>query len=155
MQVMMRGITGKYASPVYGGEWGTGRSTLAYSPLFMLPLKKAIIDGREMGARTEHFAAPGRELKYWATPAESKDWSSWVEGISRNGPAYLVGVNELNLTSEGHLPRVDIQPAVNALQPFQIPPNAIKISLGKTEDYWAESPFGSVFDIVYRNTNHL
>ena len=45
MQVMMRGITGKYASPVYGGEWGTGRSTLAYSPLFMLPLKKAIIDG--------------------------------------------------------------------------------------------------------------
>ena len=92
--------------------------------------------GREMGARIEHFAAPGRELKYWVTPAESKDWSSWVEGISRNGPAGLVGVNEMNLTSEGHLPRVDIHAAVYNLQPFQIPPNAIKISLGKTEDYW-------------------
>ena len=77
--------------------------------------------GREMGARIEHFAAPSRELKYWVTPAESKDWSSWVEGISRNGPSYLVGVTELNLTSEGHLPRVDIQPAVNKLEPFQVP----------------------------------
>ena len=46
MQVMMRGITGRYASPVYGGEWCTGRSMLAYSPLFVLPLKKAIIDGK-------------------------------------------------------------------------------------------------------------
>ena len=85
--------------------------------------------GREMGARIEHFA---RELKYWVTPAESQDWSSWVEGISRNGPSYLVGVTELHLTSEGHL---DIQPAVNTLDPFQIPPNAMNISLGKTEDY--------------------
>ena len=92
--------------------------------------------GREMGARIEHFAAPGRELKYWVTPAESNDWSSWIEGVSRNGPAFLVGVNEMNLTSEGHLPRVDIQAAVHNLQPFQVPPNAIKISLGKTEDYW-------------------
>ena len=25
IRVMMRGVTGKYASPVYGGEWGTGR----------------------------------------------------------------------------------------------------------------------------------
>ena len=91
--------------------------------------------GREMGARIEHFAAPSRELKYWVTPAESKDLSSWVEGISRNGPSYLVGVTELKLTSEGHLPRVDIQAAVNDLRPFQIPPNAIKISLGKTDDY--------------------
>ena len=48
-------------------------------------------------------------------------------------------VNGLNLTSEGHLPRVDIQPAINALQPFQIPPNAIKISLSKTEDYWRKA----------------
>ena len=95
--------------------------------------------GREMGARIEHFAAPSRELKYWVTPAESKDWSSWVEGISRNGPSYLVGVTELNLTSEGHLPRVDIQAAVNKLQPFQIPPNAIKVSLGKTDDYWRKA----------------
>ena len=95
--------------------------------------------GREMGARIEHFAAPSRELKYWVTPAESKDWSSWVEGISRNGPSYLVGVTELNLTSDGHLPRVDIQAAVNKLQPFQIPPNAIKISLGKTDDYWRKA----------------
>ena len=95
--------------------------------------------GREMGARTEHFAAPGRELKYWVTPAESNDWSSWIEGISRNGPSYLVGVSELNLTSEGHLPRVDIHAAVNELNPFQIPPNAIKISLGKTEDYWRKA----------------
>ena len=39
MQVMMRGITGRYASPVYGGEWTTGRTTLAYSPLFLLPEK--------------------------------------------------------------------------------------------------------------------
>ena len=46
-QVMMRGITGRYVSPVYGGECCTGRSTLtlAYSPLFVLPLKKAIING--------------------------------------------------------------------------------------------------------------
>ena len=92
--------------------------------------------GREMGARTEHFAAPGRELKYWVTPAESNDWSSWIEGISR---AYLVGVNEMNLTSEGHLPRVDIQAANSELRPFQVPPNAIKISLGKTEDYWRKA----------------
>ena len=76
--------------------------------------------GREMGARIEHFAAPSRELKYWVTPAESNDWSSWVEGISRNGPSYLVGVTELNLTSEGHLPRVDIQPTVNPLDPFHL-----------------------------------
>ena len=95
--------------------------------------------GREIGARIEHFAAPGRELKYWVTPAESHNWSSWVEGISRNGPAYLVGVNEMNLTSEGHLPRVDIQAAVHNLQPFQVPPNTIKISLGKTEDYWEKA----------------
>ena len=45
MQVMMRGITGRYASPAYGGEWNTGRTTLSYSPLFLLPLKKSIIDG--------------------------------------------------------------------------------------------------------------
>ena len=45
MQVMMRGITGRYASPVYGGEWTTGRTTLSYSPLFLLILKKGIIDG--------------------------------------------------------------------------------------------------------------
>ena len=45
MQVMMRGSAGRYVSPVYGGEWCTARSTLAYSPLFMLPLKKSIIDG--------------------------------------------------------------------------------------------------------------
>ena len=43
MQVMMRGNTGRYASPVH--EWTTGRTTLAYSPLFLLPLKKGIIDG--------------------------------------------------------------------------------------------------------------
>ena len=55
------------------------------------------------------------------------------------GPSYLVGVTELNLTSEGHLPRVDIQAAVNDLHPFQVPPNAIKISLGKTEDYWRKA----------------
>ena len=29
----------------------------------------------------EHFAAPGRELKYWVVPAESKSWSSWIEGM--------------------------------------------------------------------------
>ena len=29
MQVMMRWITGRYASPAYGGEWNTGRTTLA------------------------------------------------------------------------------------------------------------------------------
>ena len=28
--------------------------------------------GKEMGARMEHFAAPGRELKYWVIPAESQ-----------------------------------------------------------------------------------
>ena len=95
--------------------------------------------GREMGARIEHFAAPSKELKYWVTPAESNDWSTWIEGISRNGPSYLVGVTELNLTSEGHLPRVDIQPAVYPLDPFQIPPNAMDISIGRTEDYWRKA----------------
>ena len=45
----------------------------------------------------------------------------------------------MNLTPEGHLPRVDIQAAVNELRPFQVPPNAIKISLGKTEDYWKKA----------------
>ena len=45
MQVMMRGTTGRNASPVYGGEWIAGRTALAYSPLFVPPLKKAIIDG--------------------------------------------------------------------------------------------------------------
>ena len=70
---------------------------------------------------------------------ESNDWSSWIEGISRNGQAVLVGVNEMNLTSEGHLPRVDVHPANNELHPFQIPPNAIKISLGVTEDYWRKA----------------
>ena len=95
--------------------------------------------GREMGARIEHFAAPSKELKYWVTPAESNDWSTLVEGISRNGPSYLVGVTELNLTSEGLLPRVDIQPAVNPLNPFQVPPNSMDISIGRTEDYWRKA----------------
>ena len=95
--------------------------------------------GREMGARIEHFAAPSKELKYWVTPAESDDWSTLVEGISRNGPSYLVGVTELNLTSEGLLPRVDIQPAVNSLNPFQVPPNSMDISIGRTEDYWRKA----------------
>ena len=73
------------------------------------------------------------------TPAESNDWSTWIEGISRNGPSYLVGVTELNLTSEGLLPRVDIQPAVNKLDPFQVPPSAMDISIGRTEDYWRKA----------------
>ena len=45
----------------------------------------------------------------------------------------------MNLTSEGHLPRVDVNPAGDELHPFQIPPNAIKISLGVTEDYWRKA----------------
>ena len=45
----------------------------------------------------------------------------------------------MNLTSEGHLPRVDVQPASSELHPFQIPPNAITISLGVTEDYWRKA----------------
>ena len=45
MQVMVRRVTGRYASPVYGGEWTTGRTALLYSPLILLPLKKSIIDG--------------------------------------------------------------------------------------------------------------
>ena len=77
MQVMMRGITGKYASPVYGGEWGTGRSTLAYSPLFMLPLKKPIIDGNP--------------VLQWLMPIPvewliERDWwvqTHWEDGDSR------------------------------------------------------------------------
>ena len=87
----------------------------------------------------EHFAAPGKELKYWVTPAESQSWPSWIEGISRNGPAVLVGLNEMDLTAEGHLPRVDIFPAAIDLNPFQTPPNAIHISLGATEDYWRKA----------------
>ena len=77
MQVMMRGITGKYASPVYGGEWGTGRSTLSYSPLLMLPLKKAIIDGNA--------------VLQWLMPIPvewliERDWwvqTHWEDGDSR------------------------------------------------------------------------
>ena len=77
MQVMMRGITGKYASPVYGGEWGTGRSTLAYSPLFMLPMKKTIIDGNP--------------VLQWLMPIPvewliERDWwvqTHWEDGDSR------------------------------------------------------------------------
>ena len=87
----------------------------------------------------EHFAAPGRELKYWVVPNESPSWSSWIEGISRNGQAVLVGVNEMDLISEGHLPRVDVLPAITDLLPFQTPPNAIQIKLGATEDYWRKS----------------
>ena len=75
--------------------------------------------GKEMGARMEHFAAPGRELKYWVIPAESQSWSSWIEGISRNGQAVLVGLNEMDLTAEGHLPRVDVFPAAAELNPFR------------------------------------
>ena len=84
MQVMMRGITGKYASPVCGGEWGTGRSTLAYSPLFMLPLKKAIIDGN-----------PVLQL-LMPIPAEwmiERDWwiqTHWEDGDSREVYRQLV-----------------------------------------------------------------
>ena len=44
MQVMMRGGTGRYSSPLYGGEWTTGRTTLLYSPLILLPLKRSIVD---------------------------------------------------------------------------------------------------------------
>ena len=39
-QVMMRRVTGRYASLVYGGKRNTGRTTLAYSPLFLLPPEK-------------------------------------------------------------------------------------------------------------------
>ena len=45
----------------------------------------------------------------------------------------------MGLTSEGHLQRVDVLPAVAELHPFQIPPNAIQISLGVTEDYWRKA----------------
>ena len=45
----------------------------------------------------------------------------------------------MNLTAEGLLPRVDIQAADKELQPFQVPPNAIEISMGKTEDYWRKA----------------
>ena len=34
---------------------------------------------------------------------------------------------------------MDIQAAINKLQPFQVPPNAIKVSLGKTDDYWRKA----------------
>ena len=77
MQVMMRSITGRYASPVYGGGWSTGRSTLAYSPLFMLPLKKTIIDGNP--------------VLQWLMPIPvewliERDWwvqTHWEDGDSR------------------------------------------------------------------------
>ena len=49
---MMRGIAGRYVSPVYGGEWTTGRTTLLYSPLLLLPLKKPIIDGTPIPAES-------------------------------------------------------------------------------------------------------
>ena len=95
--------------------------------------------GREMGARIGHFASPGRELKYWVIPAKSENWSSWIEGISRNGPAVLVGVNELNLTSDVYLQRLEVAPATAELRPYQTPPNAINIQVGVTEDYWKKS----------------
>ena len=95
--------------------------------------------GREMGARIAHFASPGRELKYWVIPAKSDNWSSCIEGITRNGPAVLVGLSELSLTSEGYLPRVEVSPAVTELLPFQVPPNAIHLEVGVTEDYWKKS----------------
>ena len=95
--------------------------------------------GRETGAGAAHFASPGRELKYWVIPAESDNWSSWIEGITRNRPAVLVGLSELNLTSEGCLPRVEVLPAVTELLPFQVPPKAIHLQIGVTEDYWKKS----------------
>ena len=54
----------------------------------------------------------------------------------------------MDLTSEGHLPRVDVLPAVTELLPFQIPPNAIHIKLGATEDYWRKSQDGSIPDML-------
>ena len=44
------------------------------------------------------------------------------------GQDYLVGLSELNLTSEGYLPRVETLEEV-------APPNAIDIQIGQT-DYW-------------------
>ena len=111
--------------------------------------------GREMGARIEHFAAPSRELKYWVTPAESKDWSIFVEGITRKGPSYLVGVTELNLTSEGHLPRVDIQPAAHKLESIPDPAECHRHLSWQDRGLLAESHLRSVPDLVYRNAHHF
>ena len=45
MQVMVKSFTGQYVSPTYGGEWSMSKTTLQYSPLVLLPLKKTIMDG--------------------------------------------------------------------------------------------------------------
>ena len=122
----------------YEGMHGVNMQVAPYTP----PSVWQTLLGLEMGARTAHFTSPGRELKYWVVPAESESWSSWIEGITRNGQAVLVELSELtqlNLTSEVYLPRVELYPAVTELLPFQIPPNAIHLNVGVIEDYWKKS----------------
>ena len=112
--------------------------------------------GREMGARTVHFTSPGRDLKHWVVPAESNGWDSWIEGISRNGSSVLVGVSEMSLTSEGHLQRVDVLPAVTQLLPgISIPAKCHGDQTGSHRGLLGEIQAGSIPVVVYWDADHL
>ena len=111
--------------------------------------------GREMGARIEHFAAPSKELKYWVTPAESNDWSTWIEGISRNGPSYLVGVTELNL-NVGRTPATSGHSASSlSVGPIPNPTECHGHFNWSNRGLLAEGHYRSVPDLVDRNGDHL
>ena len=78
-----------------------------------------------------------------------------LEGISRNGQAVLVGLNELNLTSDGYLQRLEVAPATAELKPRQTPPNAVNIQVGVTERLLEEVQVGSFLVTAYWDTDHL
>ena len=85
--------------------------------------------GREVS--TFHVTRKGVEvLGDSERERESDQWTSWTEGITRNGQDVLVGLSELNLTADGYLPRIETQEAVADLLPFQVPPNAVDTTFG-------------------------
>ena len=111
--------------------------------------------GREMGARIEHFAAPSRELKYWVTPAESNDWSSWVEGISRNGPSYF-GRSHRTELNVGRTPATCGHSASSQpIGPIPDPAECHGYFHWSDRGLLAESHCQSILDIVDRDGHHL
>ena len=148
MQVIMRGITGRYATPVYGGEWTTGRTMLAYSPLFLLPLKKGIIDGNPI----LHWLMP--------IPVEwliERDWwiqTHWedndsrevyrqllrkpdIEGYDPDGPA-LAGLRSAWTPYTDGWPDKGIQGAERIGKVIRLPHGVIDDANGKRAHHYEE-----------------
>ena len=71
MQVMLKSFTGQYVSPTYGGEWSISKTTLQYSPLVLLPLKKTIIVATLSYNGSHQYRQSG--------------WSRGIRGFRRTG----------------------------------------------------------------------